>query len=557
MIAFDAVTFTYPNAAQPALCDVTLRIETGEFVLITGPSGCGKSTLLRCINGLVPHFSGGVIAGSVYVAGVDVVETGSPGIGQSGIGQSGIGQSEIGNTVGFVFQTPEAQAVLDTVEPEIAFALENAGVPAPEMLERVASALDLLDLTPLRDRPLRKLSGGERQRVAIASALVLQPSVLVLDEPTSQLDPQSAESLLDALVHLNKQLGLTIILAEHRLERVLGYADRLLVMGAGEISADGPVRDVIAQTTVRPPLITLADALQWHPLPLSVEAARPFAAQISCPDTVALVSVGQQEQSPILEIERLYAGYAAKEVLHGVSLRIASGEIVGLMGHNGSGKSTLLKTIIGLLPVRQGVIVALNRPIAGRAVADICRDIGYLPQNPDDLLFADSVRDELLVTLRNHGLEDAPPVAPDHLLRELGLSAVQDAYPRDLSVGQRQRVALAAIMVTRPQILLLDEPTRGLDAPAKQALAVLLRKWAEAGMAIILATHDVELAASLVDRVVLLADGTFSAVGNSADVLTANPAFTPQIARLFPGAGWLTVADALDGIMIRPKSTPE
>jgi energy-coupling factor transport system ATP-binding protein len=242
MITIDQLTYTYPNSDRIALQDVSWQVEAGEFVLVAGPSGSGKSTLLRCLNGLVPHFTGGTLSGQVVVNGLDALAQ---------------GPHALSRHVGFVLQNPEAQAVLDRVEPEIAFGLENAAIPTQEMRVRVEEVLDLLDLTALRERPLTNLSGGERQRVAIASALALRPQILVLDEPTSQLDPQSAEEVLRALVRLNEDLGLTIILAEHRLERVLRYVDRITYMENGRITVDDFVQPAVAQVPQLPPLVRL------------------------------------------------------------------------------------------------------------------------------------------------------------------------------------------------------------------------------------------------------------------------------------------------------------
>jgi energy-coupling factor transport system ATP-binding protein len=530
MIDISDLTYTYPQRDLPALHNVSLQIAAGEFVLVTGPSGAGKSTLLRCLNGLVPHFSGGVIAGTVCIAGVDVIAAGMAGL---------------GSTVGFVFQSPEAQAVLDRVEPEIAFALENAAVDSAEMVTRVESAMALLDLTALRDRPLRSLSGGERQRVAIASALVLQPSLLVLDEPTSQLDPKSAEAVLHSLIRLNKELGLTIVLAEHRLDRVLAYADRLIFVDEGTIAVDGSVRDAVREIPVQPPVVELGLRLGWEPLPLTVAEAQRFVEDRHHQKSFAKSQ--RRNGSMMLEVEQLVAGYEDNMVLGGVKLRVAAGEIVGVVGRNGSGKSTLLKAIVGLLAPQSGEIKLMGAPIGGKSVSEICRQVGYLPQNPDDLLFADSVLDELLTTLDNHGLVENPPIEPQELLSELGLESVATLYPRDLSVGQRQRVALATILVTQPRLLLLDEPTRGLDVLAKKDLIALLDRWRTQGLGVVLVTHDVELAAQVTDRVVIIQDGVIVAEGDSAEILPASPDFAPQIARLYPGTGWLTVDDVVRG----------
>lgn len=536
-ITFDQVSYTYPGAKRPALHNLSLDLPAGEFVLVAGASGAGKSTLLRIVNGLVPHFSGGRLTGNVRVLGLDPVSLSPQGMSRH---------------VGFVFQDPEGQFVLDTVEDEIAFALENAALPAQEMRIRVEETLDLLDLEPLRERPLITLSGGEKQRVAIAAALALRPQVLLLDEPTSQLDPKSAEDVLNALVRLNHDLGLTVLLAEHRLERVLAYADRMLYLpGAGEaILSDGP-RVVLAQVRTGPPLVTLGRQLGWSPLPLSIKEGLRFSRLLTVPAAAESTRTPASQVAPSLSVRNLDFAYNGRSVLKDVTLDVRPGEVVALMGRNGAGKTTLLKALAGLVRPARGTIRVHGQEIAPLATADICRTLAYLPQDPNALLFADTVEEELRVTLRNHGLPTDTHEAHtliNRTLAQVHLSDKAAAYPRDLSVGERQRVALAAVTVTQPGALLLDEPTRGLDYRAKGALAAMLRRWQAAGVAILLVTHDVELAAALATRVVLLAQGEVIADGAPGEVLAASPLFAPQIARLFPGTGWLTAQDALDGL---------
>lgn len=538
MIAINHLTYTYPGQAQPALRDVSLHIAAGEFVLLTGPSGAGKSTLLRCLNGLTPHFTGGQIRGQVTVAGLDVIQA---------------GPNRLSREVGFVFQNPEAQAVLDQVEAEIAFGLEQAGMPPPQMRQRVAEVMEWLELTPLRRRSLNTLSGGERQRLAMAAALAVRPGILALDEPTSQLDPESAAQVLHALVRLNQTLGLTIVLVEHRLERVLPYVNRVVVVEAGQITANGSVAETAAHLPYLPPLLALGQQLGWQPLPLTVAEARARlrAAGSSRLDATPALRSGSsalpETEAPVLAVHDLHYAYAGIPVLRGVDLTLPAGKVTALLGQNGAGKTTLLKCIVGLLSPRQGHVALDGRDLAGQSVAARCRQIAYLPQNPDDLLFADTVHEELLITLRNHQMKPSDaPVPPTELLARLGLAAAADAYPRDLSVGQRQRVAFGAVAVMQPRLLLLDEPTRGLDMSAKRQLLDLCRTWLAAGAALLLVTHDVEFTAEVADQVLILEEGRIAAAGSPARVLPQYPLFAPQMVQLFPDQGWLTAAQAVD-----------
>lgn len=549
MITLERVTFRYPDAATLAVRDVSLTLPEGSITVVFGPSGAGKSTLLRCLNGLVPHFSGGTFAGRVRVAGLDPVQ---------------MGPEVMCRHVGFVFQDPETQFVMDRVEDEIAFGLENAAMPRAEMQTRVAEVLAALDLAHLRQRLLATLSGGEKQRVAIAAALALRPRVLILDEPTSQLDPQSAEEVLQVLERLNADLGLTVIVAEHRLERVLAFADHLIYLPEDRgRPVIGSPREVLQQVDLTPPVVALAKTLGWTPLPVTIEEGLPFARRaVATTSSPIMQARSEGEREPldgILRVEALKVAYNSRSVLRDVSLALPQGTVTVLMGRNGAGKSTLLRTMVGLVRPEKGRVLLDGQETAPMTVAEICRQVAYLPQDPNALLFADTVREELDITLHNHGLSrEMAPIAPHDLLARLGLQDKAEAYPRDLSVGERQRAALAAIMVTAPRVILLDEPTRGLDYVAKARLHALVRTWRADGLAVLLVTHDVELAAAVADRVLLMEDGMIVDRGAPPKVLGRSPLFAPQVARLFPGIGWLTIDDALAGLRPadeRPRSS--
>lgn len=547
MIELEHVTYTYPalpgsGEQGPALRDLSLCVEEGEFLLVIGPSGSGKSTLLRCLNGLVPHFYGGTFHGRVRVGGRDPVAVGPRGM---------------SDLVGFVFQDPEAQFVVDTVEDELAFAMENLGLPPTLMRKRVEEVLDQLGIASLRARRISTLSGGEKQRVAIAAVLTLQPRVLVLDEPTSQLDPQAAEEVLVVLRQLNQDLGLTVILSEHRLERVVQYADRVLALSY----PGGPVRlgtpaEVLAEIEQTPPLITLGKKLGWRPLPLTIKDGRPFArALLQELDRQASGQTTFSEPHPVpsapplVSVRDLWFRYNGHEALRGVNLEVRPGEFVALMGRNGSGKTTLLKHLVGLLRPGQGEVLVAGLDTRRTPLEEVARRVGYVPQDPGSLLFAETLQEELAFTLRSHGLLNPQTLqGAEGLLKRLGLADFARRDPRDLSGGECQRAALAAILVAEPEVILLDEPTRGLDYGQKEALADLLRRERARGRAVIMATHDVELAASCADRVVMLAEGEVVVDGPTRETMTESLVFSSQVNKLFRDPRFVTVADVLSHV---------
>ncbi len=551
MITFQNVTYRYPQPAgsrpvAPALNNLSLQIDEGELVLVVGSSGAGKSTFLRCLNGLIPHFYGGQLSGRVRIAGRDPVDLGPQGM---------------AHTVGMVFQDPETQFVADQVEDELVFGMEAQALPPALMRKRVEEVLDQLTIAHLRGRRINTLSGGEKQRVAIAAVLTMNPELLVLDEPTSQLDPQSAEEVLVAIRRLNEDLGLTVVVAEHRLERVVQFVDRVLYLpGEGQPLLDEP-RAVMAAIALNPPLAALGKAKGWQPLPLTVKQARRFLPRdlrsLAVERSVAAENATLADRppspavagaAPLVSVEGVSFSYAGREALHNASLTLYPGEVVALMGRNGSGKSTLLKLLAGLSkPARGSVSLALaGQQIDTRSAPldEIVRVVGYVPQNPGALLFKDTVLEELAFTRAGHKLPP-DPAADRALLARLGLAEQAERYPRDLSSGQRQRVALAAILVAEPQVLLLDEPTRGLDYEQKEALTAILLDLRRQGRAVLLATHDVELVARSADRVVLLGEGAVVVDGPIRQVMTGSLVFASQVNKLYRDPRYLVVEDAV------------
>ena len=428
LVRVDGLTFAYPGATVPALREATLEIDDGEIVAVLGPSGSGKSTLLRALSGLVPHFHGGRFAGRVEVAGRDTRRS---------------RPAELAGTVATVFQDPEDQTVMTLVANEVAFGLENLGVPAAEIWARVGEALDAVGAGHLRARRVTELSGGELQRVCLASALALRPRLLVLDEPTSQLDPQAAEDFLACV----ERLGAAVVLSEHRVERALGVADRVLFVDAGQIVLDAPT----------------AQAFSW------LAAHRPaYAGRGAAPDA-------HEPSDFVVKMENIWFSYGADRVLEAVRLEVRRGEVVTLDGANGSGKTTLAKIAAGLVAPDSGLVRRTGR-------------VGYLSQDPGRYVVCETALEEV----RLSGV-DADRART--MLERVDLGQAASRHPRDLSSGERERLGLAAVAVSEPDLLVLDEPTRGVDPDRKAALAEWLLAYAAAGHGVLVVTHDREFPA--------------------------------------------------------------
>ncbi len=519
---------------------MNLHIDEGELCLVTGRTGSGKSTLLGAINGLVPHFTGGTLAGRVTVAGRDTA-THRP--------------RELADLVGVVGQDPLAGFVTDTVEEELAYAMEQLAVPPAVMRKRVEETLDLLGLAELRHRALHELSGGQQQRVAIGSVLTAHPRVLVLDEPTSALDPTAGEEVLAMITRLVHDLGVTVVVAEHRLERVVQYADRVIdVSELGRVTA-GPPAEMMTANSVAPPVIELGRLAGWNPLPLSIRDARRLADPLS--RRLADTPVPQPRPAPgqpperRLRARKIVVRHGDVVAVRSVGVDLAAGQVTALMGRNGSGKSSLLWALQGSGRRQSGTVAvgtgqqALDP--AEQTAAKARTLVGLVPQSAADLLYLDTVRAELAQADRES--VDVRSPTGRQLLDRLSPGIDDRTHPRDLSEGQRLSLVLAIQLRAAPGVLLLDEPTRGLDYPAKAALIRILNDLAADGTSIVVATHDVEFVATAADRVIVLADGDIVADGPTTEVIVASPAFAPQVAKIMAPLPYLTVeqvAAALD-----------
>ncbi|MFG2289899.1 ABC transporter ATP-binding protein [Streptomyces sp. NPDC048595] len=556
MIRFEQVSVTYGDAAAPAVQGIDLTVPEGELCLLVGPSGVGKSTVLNAVCGLVPHFTGGTLHGRVTVDGRDT-RTHKP--------------RELADVVGTVGQDPLAHFVTDTVEDELAYGMESLGLAPDVMRRRVEETLDLLGLADLRDRAITTLSGGQMQRVAIGSILTTHPKVLVLDEPTSALDPAAAEEVLSVLQRLVHDLGTTVLLAEHRLERVVQYADQVILLPSpGAAPVMGTPADIMAISPVHPPVVALGRLADWSPLPLTVRDARrkatalrerltgvtppapgassgsprttpPLSPSLSpspCPSPAPGATSPGARTDAVAAVSGLGVRRGRLDALHRVDLDVRAGETVALMGRNGAGKSTLLGTLVGMHQPSAGTVRVGGATPHRTSPLALLRQVGLVPQEPRDLLYADTVAAECTMADQDAG---APAGSCRALVTRLLPDVPDSAHPRDLSEGQRLALALAVVLTARPPLLLLDEPTRGLDYAAKARLIEVLRALATDGHAIILATHDVELAAELAHRVVILADGEIVADGPTDEIVVSSPSFAPQVAKVLAPLPWLTV----------------
>ena len=512
VVSATAFNYRYPEAQAPALRGLDLELEEGSFTVLAGSSGSGKSTLLRALCGLVPHFHGGDASGELTVGGLSVREH---------------GPAELAAVCGTVFQDPESQVVMGGVRSELALALEHRGEPAAAVARAVEEVALAMGVAHLLDRRTETLSGGELQRVAIAAALAGRPALLLLDEPTSQLDPVAGDELIWLLRRLNEEWGTAVVLAEHRLERCLPAADRVVAIERGTVACDSSPADFLAWATAEggalaTPVARMFSLAGLGPVPATVKQARESLratglAAVGAPAVEALPEVGarlpwRRERRPTaalrardlwLEIED------GPQVLAGVDLRVEPGGRVALMGRNGAGKSTLLRIFKGL-----------QEPTRGRL--ECAGEVALLLQNPGDYLVHD------------HAAEEAGEAA----LAAAGLAGRGEAHPRDLSGGERQRLALEVVLSGGPcAAVLLDEPTRGMDRPHKDALAQRIGELAAGGAAVIVATHDTEFAATFADRVVLMGPGTVIADGPPAEVLAGGWHFSTDVARTLGGAG--------------------
>jgi energy-coupling factor transport system ATP-binding protein len=528
-LALTGVTYAYPTADLPALRDVSLELSPGEFTLLAGRSASGKSTLLRAACGLVPHFHGGEIEGRIEVAGIDAISAG-PG--------------KLAAVVGYVAQDPETQVVSTTVAAEIELPLEMRG-DAPASRARAVEEVALaLAIPHLLDRAVDTLSGGELQRVALAAALVTRPRLVLLDEPTSQLDPVAGDELIWLLRRLNEEWGVTILLAEHRLERCLAAADRVIAMASGAIAFDGLPGSFLtwaqgADPALETPAAKLFSLAGIEPLPVGVRDARRALTAMAVARRQLRAEGTRPPAAAALKAKDLWVELTRADtphdVLRGIDLKVDGGERVALMGRNGAGKSTLLRTAAGL-----------QDPVRGKI--ETPGEIALLTQNPSDYLVRERVGDEL------------PGDAGLAALRLVGLEHAIEADPRDLSGGERQRLALAIALAGRmdggalPGLVALDEPTRGMDRARKDDLVDLIGDLAGRGAGLLVATHDVEFAAAFAERVVLLGEGVVIADGPATEILSGGWYFATEVARVLDLPGVITPEQGAEALRPQPGS---
>jgi energy-coupling factor transport system ATP-binding protein len=506
-IALEDVAFTYRSGQRPALAGIKLAQRRGEMVGIMGGSGAGKSSLAKCLNAIIPAFEHGLFEGTVRVCGRGV---------------SGARVCEMAPTVGMVFQDFEAQLFSTNVAHEVAFAMEQVGLTPDEIRARLQPALAAVGLAGFEDRDPTSLSGGEKQRLAIASVLALQPSIIVLDEPTTDLDPEGRAEVFDLIRRLRDR-GLSLVVIEHETEE-MRECDRIIVLRDAQIAAAGPPHHVMQDLElldrcgIRPPGLNRVLSrlgINAHARDLDEAESLIRRSLRLPPDTISLPETPARRSSPggagsaLVEMQDLTHVYGATaRALDQVSLSIEPGEFVAIIGQNGSGKTTLAKHIVGLLKPAAGRVMLAGRERSHLRPGEAAALAGYVFQNPDHQIFAATVEDEVAFGPRNFGLSAGEVRRRcDRVLKAVGLEAMRDKDPFLLGRGERQRLAVASILVLEPKLLILDEPTTGLDYPEQRRMMELISELNRAGTAIVIITHTPWLVAEYARRAVLMRKG--------------------------------------------------
>ncbi|EHR78178.1 ABC transporter [Thermococcus litoralis DSM 5473] len=534
IIELENVSYKYPGSSEYAIKNINLRIKKGERVLITGPSGAGKTTLCSIFNGLVPHHYGGELEGRAIVSGRDITE-------------ATIG--ELAFIAGLLFQDPSSQLISPTVEDEVAFGLENKGVSPEEIEKLVDYYLRYLGIEHLKGRTPQHLSGGQQQLVALAAVLAMEPEIYVLDEPTSNLDPINSEMVFKVIHRIAKERAKTLILVEHKLEKVIDIVDRLIVMNKGEIVYNGPFEGIlddinkyeeiinlgvpIPQVTQLYALFKKSNKINSSKIPLKVPEARDvFARYIdlqnqerikdACLKYTFQDKYTQNRKEPIIKVEDVHFVYPnGVKALNGISLEIYRGEFVSILGQNGSGKTTLVKHFNGLLKPTSGRVIVDGMDTKEVKMIQLVKKVAYCFQNPDEQIFASRVRDELAYGPKNLGY---PPEKIEELVtkvsKELGLYELLDKNPFELSMGQRQILAVASVLVMEPEILIVDEPTTGQDPKGARKIMDLMKSLNQQGKTIIVITHDMNLAAEYSDRIIVINNGKKLTEGTPREVFS-------------------------------------
>jgi energy-coupling factor transport system ATP-binding protein len=545
LIEVKDLSYTYPQASKPALKNVNLTINPGEFILLTGPSGCGKTTFCRSLNGLIPKFYNGEMTGKVIINGMDTAEHST---------------MELAQHVGLIFQNPDNQIFALTVEKDIAFGLENLGKPKDNIFKEIDWAADVTGIQELRNRATHELSGGQKQRLTIASVLAMHPSIIVMDEPTSFLDPVGAERIFNVLDQLNREFGITVIIIEHRIDIAAKYVNRIIIFDKGEVRNDGDPVAILSNEETRllgvgiPRILSLAKHFDnkdlFEKFPLTSEQ---FYGNIKNklrekkPDLKNKIShelltlSGKYHHKPLIEAKGLSFSYPGKvQALKEVNLTINQGDYVAIMGENGAGKTTLVKHFNGLLRPKKGKILFEGKDIYGKSVAELSKKIGLVFQNPDDQLFEESVEKEISFALHNFNVKESLiEKRVDWALNLLDISNYRTKSPFTLSGGERKRVALASVLAWDPEVLVLDEPTIGQDYGQKERLRHFLMQLKTQGKTVIVVTHDVEFVAESQPNIVLMAGGKIVKEGTTKEIMINTSALEqcsvaqPEITRLF------------------------